>query len=53
MVRVESQKEVEVVAHQVASLMDMRVFIDNQGHVGNNAKDAAKVKGNLVVTIKL
>lgn len=32
--------------------MDMRVFVDNQKHVGNKAKDAARVKRNLATAIQ-
>ena len=31
----------------------MRVFMDNQEHVGNKAKDGARVKGNLAVAIQI
>ena len=33
--------------------MDMRVFVDNQKHVGNKAKDAARVKQNLATAIQI
>lgn len=33
--------------------MDMRVFVDNQKHVGNKTKDAARVKQNLATAIQI
>lgn len=47
------KKEVGVMAYQVVGLMDMTVFMDNQEHVGNKAKDGAKVNGNLTVSIQI
>ena len=47
------KKEVGVMAYQIGGLMDMRVFMDSQEHVGNKAKDGAKVHWNLVVCIQI
>lgn len=44
-------KEVGVMAYQTVGLMDMRVFMDNQEHVGNKVKDGAKV--HLTISIQI
>lgn len=47
---VAKKKEVGVTAYQVVGLVDMRVFMGNQEHVPNKAKDGAKVHGHLAVS---